>query len=101
MEVSQASAMNMGMGPGMGMGMGMPMGGPWVGPGVGVPVAGFHGWGGFCPRAAERADMQARARVRTQERIRGTMSATVILQAIDEAAADLRVAMTQKYGVEF
>jgi hypothetical protein len=68
---------------------------------VGVPVAGFHGWGGWCPRLAERADMQARARVRTQERIGGTMSAIVILQAIDEAAADIRVAMTQKYNVEF
>ena len=60
MEVGQANAMGMGMGMGvgmgMGMGMGMPMGGAGVG--VGVPVAGFNGWGGFCPRAAERADLQ-------------------------------------------
>jgi hypothetical protein len=39
--------------------------------------------------------------VRNQEQIRGNMSATLILQAIDEAAADIRVAMTQKYNVEF
>jgi hypothetical protein len=29
------------------------------------------------------------------------MSAILILQAIDDAAADMRVAMTQKYNVEF
>ena len=63
--------------------------------------AGFHGWGGFCPRTADRADLQARTRVRTQERLRGTMSANLILQAIDEAAADIRVALTQRYQVEF
>lgn len=108
-EVTQASAMNMGMGMGMGMGMNMGMGAPmvgawgdaWGGVGMGAPMAGFNGWGGWCPRAAERADMQARSRVRTQERVRGTMSANVILNAIDEAAADIRVAMTQKYGIEF
>jgi hypothetical protein len=41
------------------------------------------------------------SRVRTQERQRGTMSANLILQAIDNAAADMRVAMTQKYNVDF
>ena len=79
------------------VGMGAGMGGGWGG----APMAGFHGWGGFCPRAADRADLQARARVRTQERVRGNMSANLILQAIDDAAADIRVAMTQKYNVEF
>lgn len=29
------------------------------------------------------------------------MSAILILQAIDDAAADMRVALTQKYNVEF
>ena len=101
MDVSQANRMNMGMPMGA---MGMPvgrMGVGWGGGWGGMPMAGFHGWGGFCPRAADRADAQARARVRTQHRLQGTMSATVILQAIDEAAADIRVAMTQKYNREF
>jgi hypothetical protein len=52
-------------------------------------------------RAPKNAPTCRRARVRTQGRVRGTMSANVILQAIDEAAADIRVAMTQKYKVEF
>jgi hypothetical protein len=43
----------------------------------------------------------AQALVRTQKRQRGSMSAILILQAIDDAAADMRVAMTQKYNVEF
>jgi hypothetical protein len=114
MEVGQAMGMGMPMGGGMGMqmggGLGLPMGGSMgmpMGGGMGMPMGGgmgmpmVGGWGGMCPRAMERADLQARARVRTQERVRGTMSATVILQAIDEAAADIRVAMTQKYNVEF
>ena len=99
MEVGQANAMGMGMGMGMDMGMAR-----WAEAGAGrggAPMGGFHGWGGFCPRAADQATGQAQSRVRTQERQRGTMSANLILQAIDEAAADMRVAMTQKYNVEF
>jgi hypothetical protein len=95
MEVSQANAMN------MGMQTGVAWGGGWGPGGMQVAAAGFQGWGGFCPRAADQATGQAQALVRTQERQRGTMSANLILQAIDNAAADMRVAMTQKYNVEF
>ena len=95
MEVSQANAMN------MGMQSGVVWGGAVGGGGMQVAAAGFQGWGGFCPRAADQATGQAQALVRTQERQRGTMSASLILQAIDNAAADMRVAMTQKYNVEF
>ena len=43
------------------LGMGMDMG--WRGGvGMGVPGAGFHGWGGWCPQAGNRADIQARSR---------------------------------------
>ena len=102
MEVGQANAMGMGMGRAWGWSWAWGMGhADGRAAGMGVPAAGFQGWGGFCPRAADRADRQAHARVRTQERVRGTMSASLILQAIDDAAADIRVAMTQKYNVEF
>ena len=84
-----------------GMGMGIPMGRGMGGVGVGVPVAGFQRLGRFLPARRRPRRPAGAARVRTQERVRGTMSATVILQAIDEAAADIRVAMTQKYKVEF
>jgi hypothetical protein len=50
--------------------------------------SGRHGW-------------SDRTRVRTHERIRGTMSANMILQAIDVATADIRRYMTQKFNVQF
>jgi len=66
-------------------------GGAVGGGGMQVAAAGFQGWGGFV-RALPTRPPAAQALVRTQERQRGTMSANLILQAIDNAAADMRVA---------
>lgn len=68
---------------------------------VGVTRWGVHGVYGY--RATENlsAKGQAESRIRTQERIRGNMSANMIVQGVEAATADIRRRMTEKYQMEF
>ena len=59
------------------------------------------GWGGVAIRQGERGRLQEQSRIRTQERARGNMSANLMLQQVNQATADVRAKMTNKYKVEF
>jgi hypothetical protein len=61
-------------------------------------VGGVYAWNTQEDLAARG---QAEAQVRTQERIRGNMSASMIVQGVEAATADIRRKMTQKYQMEF
>jgi hypothetical protein len=68
---------------------------------VGANLGGAYGWYGWSAQANVRATEQAKARVRTQEKIQGSMSANLVLQQIDDATNNIRVGLTQKYNAEF
>jgi len=68
---------------------------------VGVTRWGVHGVYGYRATEDLAAKGQAESKVRTQERIRGNMSANMIVQGVEAATADVRRRMTQKYQVEF
>ena len=60
-----------------------------------------YGWGGWAavPNDVRRGQMQSQ--IRTQERLKGNSSANLVLQNIDEASADIRRTLTQKYNADF
>jgi hypothetical protein len=74
-------------------------------------AGGVNRWGGYAggygyryrenPRAELSLEGQQRARIRTQETVKGNASANQIMQQMDAAFAQMRVDMTNKYGVEF
>ncbi|MBI1247030.1 hypothetical protein GC197_04205 [bacterium] len=68
---------------------------------VGANWTGQYSWNGWqaTPNWDRTGELQAQ--VRTQENIRGARSANDVLRSIDNATADIRRQMTQKYGVEF
>ena len=68
------------------------------------------GWGGgsgfYTTGTAEtRTDLklksQARANIRTQERIRGNSSANLVMQGINQSMLDIRRQMTERYRINF
>jgi hypothetical protein len=68
---------------------------------IGVTRWGVHGVYGYRTTEDLSAKGQAEARVRTQERIRGNMSANMTVQGVEAATADIRRRMTEKYQMEF
>jgi hypothetical protein len=64
-------------------------------------------WGGSYGAYAWNATVDNRrtgtekAKVRTQERISGNLSANLIMQGLDAATGDIRRVMTEKYQAEF
>ncbi len=68
---------------------------------VGVTRWGVHGAYGYRATEDLSAKGQAESRIRTQERIRGNMSANMTVQGVEAATADIRRRMTQKYQMEF
>jgi hypothetical protein len=68
---------------------------------IGVTWNGSYGWGGWTAQRDLRAEGREQAKVRTQEKIRGNMSANTTAQGIEQATADMRRYMTQKYQIEF
>ena len=62
---------------------------------------GAYGWYGWGTTPNVRREQQMRTQVRTQERLKGNLSANEIMRQIENATADIRRAMTQKYNVEF
>ncbi len=62
---------------------------------------GVYGWSGWSATHNRNRTGQLQSHVRTQERIRGNMSANLVMQGIDEATADIRRIMTQKYSADF
>ena len=71
---------------------------------------GVNRWGGAYggayqyrenPRASLALEGQQRSRIRTQERIRGYGSANSIAQSLEAEIAQVRVQLTEKYGIEF
>ncbi|MCH7729083.1 MAG: hypothetical protein IH991_21765, partial [Planctomycetes bacterium] len=68
---------------------------------IGVNWRGSYGWNGWTATPNRTRTGQLKAKVRSQERIRGSMSANLILQHIDNATSDIRRYMTQKYNVDF
>jgi hypothetical protein len=72
----------------------------WSSP-IGVTRFGAYGWGGWRNVPNVRRESQMRARVRTQQRLEGNMSANQVLSEIDKASAQIRRDMTQKYNENF
>lgn len=68
---------------------------------VGVNRSGAYGWYNYTATRDNQRKGQIQAGVRTQETIRGSMSANLILQHIDDATADIRRHMTKKMNAEF
>jgi hypothetical protein len=68
---------------------------------IGVTEYGAYGWGGWSATEDLSARGQELAKVRTQERIRGTTSANTTAQGIEQATGDMRRYLTQKYQMEF
>jgi len=68
---------------------------------VGVTRWGVQGVYGYRATEDLAAKGQAESKVRTQERIRGNMSANMIVQGVEAATADIRRRMTEKYQMEF
>jgi hypothetical protein len=71
------------------------VGGGWGRPG------GVYSWNGWTATPNSTRTNQLKTQARTQERIRGNLSANLVLQHIDEATADIRRHMTQKYSPDF
>lgn len=76
--------------------IGVVAGNGWNGGGGGV-----YGWGGWeaTPNVVRTSNMQIAAR--TQEQVKGNMSANQIMAEIDKATGDVRRQMTTKFGVQF
>ncbi|MDX1944944.1 MAG: hypothetical protein SFU86_06020 [Pirellulaceae bacterium] len=68
---------------------------------IGVTWSGVYGWGGWTATENLRARGQELSKIRTQEKIRGNASANSTAQGIEQATADMRRYLTQKYQVEF
>lgn len=68
---------------------------------IGVTRGGAYGWGGWTATEDFARRGQEFSKIRTQERIKGNMSANSIVQHIEAATADMRRHLTQKYQVEF
>jgi hypothetical protein len=68
---------------------------------IGVTWSGVYGWGGWSATEDLSARGQELAKVRTQEKIRGTMSANNTAQGIEQATGDMRRYLTEKYQMEF
>jgi hypothetical protein len=69
-------------------------------------VAGVTRWGvagtyGYRTVEDPSARGQAESQVRTQERIKGNLSASRTMQGVEEATAAVRRSMTEKYQMEF
>ncbi len=61
----------------------------------------YGGYGAVTYQEDLRAMQQARTQIRTEERVSSSASARDIIQQVNEATADVRRAMTQKYQAEF
>jgi hypothetical protein len=72
----------------------------WAEP-IGVTRWGAYGAYGWSATPDDRRRAQEQAKVRTEERIRGYTAANLIMQGVDEATADVRRRMTQKYQSDF
>lgn len=59
------------------------------------------GWGGWQAVPNDRRRGQIQSQIRTEQRIKGSLSANTVLQQVDAVTADVRRAMTQKYNAEF
>jgi hypothetical protein len=68
---------------------------------IGSNWAGTHGWYGWTTAPNRTRTGQLRSQVRTQERLRGSMSASVLMQQLEVATAEMRRHMTQVFNVEF
>ncbi|MCO6458512.1 MAG: hypothetical protein J5I93_24670 [Pirellulaceae bacterium] len=64
-------------------------------------AAGYWGTTNMETRTDLKLKSQARANIRTQERIRGNSSANLIMQGIQNSMLDIRRQMTEKYMIEF
>ncbi|MFT5525816.1 MAG: hypothetical protein ACI9G1_002302 [Pirellulaceae bacterium] len=70
-----------------------PVGVTWYG--------GAYSWNGWSATPNRNRKGQIQAGVRTQERIKGSMDANIVMQHIQEASADIRRYMTARYNIEF
>jgi len=68
---------------------------------IGVTRRGVYGWGGWTATEDLSAKGQIQSQIRTQEKIRGNMSANNTAQGIEAAIGDMRRYMTQKYQMQF
>lgn len=59
------------------------------------------GWARGVSVESPRLDAQNRARIRTEERVQGASSARGIMQEVEDATADVRRQMVEKFGAEF
>jgi hypothetical protein len=68
---------------------------------VGVNWTGAYSWHGWTTAPNRTRTGQLRSQVRTQERLRGTMSASMLMQQLEIATAEMRRHMTLVFNVEF